>query len=302
LLFATDTMVFNIGQIGMLDASSIMFVLVAGILLLRKRYDLSGLFFGMASLCKLSSIFAVGITFFLLLMRLRDGKRSVMSYLKEWMPSVGRVFLIGFVTLLIGLWIYDAGYKVFNGNPLNHLNFMFIYNNSLKYENPGDVILPLQWINPLNPFSPVPYYVTSVREISNGGITREYHPIAYYGLYTPLWWSMWVITPVSLIETIRRVHKNEGKRVDSFVFSWVVTNFLPYIVFAYFLQRWVYPFYFCMTLPGLYIGLSCYLAHSRLSRISLISLMLTQLFWFLIWFPVKPRIIIDFLLLLGLPA
>jgi len=301
LLFATDIMAFDIGQIGMLDASSIMFVLIASILLLRKRYDLSGLFFGLAFLCKLSSIFAVGIIFFLLWIGPIEGKKSLVRYLKEWAPLAGRILLIGFITLLIGLWIYDAGYKVFNGNPVNHLNFMFIYNNSLKYEDAGDVILPLQWINPLNPFSPVPYHVTTVREIPTGGIVREYHPIAYYGLYTPLWWSIWAIGPISLIQTIRKAHKSEGQGIDAFVFLWIVTNFFPYIMFAYLIQRWVYPFYFCMTLPGLYMGLPRYLSCSRLSKVLLILSILIQLFWFFLWFPVKPKIIIDFLSLLGLP-
>jgi len=303
LLFAADIMFFNIGQIGMLDASSMMFVLVASILLLKRRYDFSGLFFGLASLCKLSSIFAMGIVFFPLLTRLAEGKKPLVRSLREWVPFAGRIFLIGFITLLTGLWIYDAGYKVFNGNPLDHLNFMFVYNNSLKYENPGDVILPLQWINPLNPFSPIPYHVTSVREISNGGIVREYHPIAYYGLYTPLWWSSWAIVPISLAKTIRKVHKSDGKEgIDPFFLSWILTSFFPYVVFAYFVQRWVYPFYFCMTLPGVYLGLSYYLGYSRLSKILLILLISTQLLWFFVWFPVKPKGVIDFLSLLGLPT
>jgi hypothetical protein len=68
MLFATDTMAFNIGQIAMLDAPSMMFVLAGSMLLLRERHDLGSLCFGLASLCKLSSVLSVaGIIIFLVL-------------------------------------------------------------------------------------------------------------------------------------------------------------------------------------------------------------------------------------------
>jgi len=302
LLFAADIMAFNIGQIGMLDAPSMMFTLAAGILLVQKRYDLSALFFGLASVCKLSSIFVTaGVLLFLFLTRLRERTRSLSKRLRDEVPLMGRIFSISLVTLLIGLWIYDAGYKVFNRNPFEHLNFMFTYFSALRYDNPKDVVLPLQWINPLNSFSPLPYYVIAVREVLNGGIIREYHPIAYYGMYSPLWWAIWVIVPTSIIEALRKSSDPEVQRIGLFTFSWVVASFLPYVASAYFMQRWVYPFYFYMTLPGLYVGLSYYLMCSRPSKIVLAFLMSIQLCWFLLWFPAKPKIIIDFLSLLDLP-
>ncbi|MEM2704462.1 MAG: CPBP family glutamic-type intramembrane protease, partial [Candidatus Bathyarchaeia archaeon] len=64
LLFAFDIMAFNIGQIGMLDASALMFILAASIMLVKEKYDSSGLLFGLALLCKLSSIFSLGIIIF----------------------------------------------------------------------------------------------------------------------------------------------------------------------------------------------------------------------------------------------
>jgi len=303
LLFATDIMAFNIGQIGMLDAPSMMFILAASILLLRRRYDFAGLFLGLASLCKVSSVFAAaGIIFFLLLWRPIEREGSLVKSLKERIPSAGRIFFIAFITFLIGLWIYDSQYGAFDRNPLKHLSFMFVYHNSLRYEDPTDVILPLQWINPLSPFSPVAYHVTTVREILNGGILREYHPTAYYGVYTPLWWGIWLIMPICLIETIRKAQKNEEQGIGLFVASWTAWNFFPYVVFGYFMQRWVYPFYFYMALPGLYMGLSYHSAYSRLSKVLLALPVSLQLFWFLIWFPVKPKIIIDLLFSIGLPS
>jgi len=206
------------------------------------------------------------------------------------------------VTVLIGKWIYDAGYDVFNRNPLEHVSYIWTYHNGLRYEDPNEVTLPLQWINPLNPFSPSPYYVTTVREVVAGGTPREYHSIAYYGVYTPLWWSIWLVMPISLIQAIRKTLKGEEREIDLFVFSWVAANFFPYVWAGYLMHRWVYPFYLCLALPGLYAGLSHYVARFKPPRILLAVPVLMQLAWFLVWFPVKPKALIDFLLFLGLPA
>jgi len=300
LLFATDVMVFNTGQIAMLDAPAMTFTLAASVLFLQERYDLSGLFFGLSFLSKLSSAFvAAGTLIFFLLMKLVEGRKFPVRRLRAGVTPVGRIFFIAFVTFLIGLWIYDAGYRVFNRNPLEHLNFMFNYYSSLRYDNPDDVILPLQWVSPLNRFSPVPYHVISVREISGSGILREYHPIAYYGVYTPLWWSIWIVTALSLAETVRKAGDPEHQGAGLFVLSWIAASFLPNVVFAYLMKRWVYPFYFYTTLPGIYLGLCYYLTHPKVSRTLLPFSVGIQLFWFLLWFPVKPKILIDFLSLLG---
>jgi len=301
-LFATDIMAFNIGQIAILDAPSIMFTLMAAILFLRKRYELSAVALGLAFLCKIASIFAaIGLLVFLLLKRpIRRGK--ALGILRDWMPVVGRTLLVGFAVGLAGLWIYDIGYNVFHGNPFEHLNLMFSYHTGLRYENPGDVILPLQWINPLQPFPPTPYYVTTVREHLGGGIVREYHPIAYYGIYSPLWWGIWMAAPVAALDAIKRARKGEEQGTGLFVLAWIGANFLPNVVFAYFMQRWVYPFYFYMTMPGLYIGVTHYLSRLRFHKIALLLLVSVQLLWFFIWFPVKPKNILDLLASLGLPT
>ena len=301
-LFATDIMTFNIGQIAMLDAPSMMFVLMGSMLLLRKRHDLGSLFFGLASLCKLNAILPIaGIIIFLMLTRYAKHEK-ISNYLRENASFIGRVFFIGFIMFLIGLLVYDAGYKAFDNNPLGHLSYMYNYHTSLRYQNAEIVILPLEWINPLDPFSPVEYYVTTERELSNSGRLLEYHPIAYFGIYSPLWWGIWLVVPISLIEIVRNISENKEQGTGLFTLLWIVVNFFPYVLAAYVMKRWVYPFYFCMSLPGLYIGLSYYLNRSRLSKIFLSLLILTNLFWFCVWFPVKPKVVIDLLLSLGLPA
>ncbi|MEM2702170.1 MAG: hypothetical protein QXR45_03290, partial [Candidatus Bathyarchaeia archaeon] len=157
-------------------------------------YDSSGLLFGLALLCKLSSIFSLGIIIFPLAREVFENRRLKMKTILKWITLSMRVILVASVIFLAGLWIYDVAYGVFSGNPLNHLNYMFNYHSILRYNEEdvisGNVILPLRWINPFDLFSPSKYY--------------EYYPIAYYGIYTPLWWSIWLITPVSLLKAMRK--------------------------------------------------------------------------------------------------
>lgn len=277
-LFMLDIMAFNIGQIAMLDIPSIMFVFAACIMLVEKRYDLSGIFFGLAMLCKLSSLFSLGIVFSLLLRMMTENNGSKLrSLVFKWLLISARIFLLSFIIFLLGMWIYDAVYRIFNSSPLNHIIYMLNYHNILKYQSLEEIIHPLKWINPLNPFPPIPYYVT--------------HSIAYYGIYSPLWWSIWVIAPLSLKESIK-----DRSMSSFFIFTWIVTNFAPYIILAYVLKRYVYPFYFCTTLPGLYLGLSHSLVRPKKPlRVLLLLTFSIQVIWFIAWFPVKPKILVEFL-------
>lgn len=108
--------------------------------------------------------------------------------------------------------------------------------------------------------------------------------------------------PIGGLDAGLRITKKRQQGVGLFGFSWIAANFLPFAILAYLTQRWVYPFYFYMSLPGLYIGLTHYMTHSRGLGIALPLLVCMHLFWFLVWFPVKPMLVIDLLLLLGLPA
>lgn len=153
----------------------------------------------------------------------------------------------------------------------------------------------------MNPFSSVPYYVTTVREMLSSGIVLEYHPVAYYGIYAPLWWSTWALVPISLIETVRKTHRSKEQGIHLLLLCGLL-EFLSVCLVGYLMQRWVYPFYFYLFLPGLYTGLSYYLTRSRPLKIFLALLIGVHLVWFFVWFPVKPKVVIDFLLMLGLHA
>ena len=283
ILFMFDIMAFNIGQIAILDIPSITFIFVACIMLVGGRYDLSGIFFGLAMLCKLSALFSLGIVFSLLLRMISESDGSKLkSLVLKWLLLSARIFLLSFTIFLLGIWVYDAVYRIFNNSPINHIIYMLNYHSILRYQDLEEIIHPLEWINPLNPFPPIPYYVS--------------HSIAYYGIYSPLWWSIWVIVPLSLKEAIK-----DRSTPSFFILTWIMANFTPHVILAYVLKRYVYPFYFCMTLPGLYLGLSYSLAPPKKSLRVLLALIISiQVIWFIIWFPVKPKILVDLLSSLNL--
>lgn len=286
MLFAFDIMAFNLGQIALLDAPAMAFVLAASVTLLKGRYDLSGLFIGLASLCKLSSIFVyVGPLLFLVFVKGRQ-RDSIRGALRAYSRSV----VMAMVVFLVGLWLYDSWYSVFSKNPLGHISYMLAYHSGLKYQDPADVILPLQWINPFEPFAPMPFYVLSSREV------------AYYGIYTPLWWSIWIIMPPSVCELLGRFKRGETNGINLFTLLWILASFSPYLVLAYLMSRWVYPFYFYFTLPGLYVALAYHANRGKHSKAMSALLVLLQMFWFVLWFPVKPKVVVDFFMSLGLPV
>ncbi|MEM2930425.1 MAG: glycosyltransferase family 39 protein [Thermoproteota archaeon] len=294
-LFAFDIMVFNIGQIAILDAPAMTFMLAASVLILRKRYDLGGFFLGLASLCKLTSVFSyLGIAAFLVLSEERKSFRKTME-------SCLRIGVAALVVFLAGLWVYDSWYSAFAKNPLGHISYMLTYHSSLKYQDPKEVVLPLQWINPLDPFAPMPFYVMTTREVA-GGIIKDYHPVAYYGIYSPLWWSVWLVMPLSLFYILREAGKRSFDRTRLFSLAWILSSFLPYVLLAYLMYRWVYPFYFYSTLPGLYVNLAGYLNKCKYSKLLIVTTVFLQVFWFIVWFPVKPKAIIDIFTSLGLPV
>jgi len=157
-------------------------------------------------LCKTSSIFGIAsvilIDAFLRAMRREGLSRRV----EKGLDSAALSALIVMAVFLSGLAVYDYAYNAFP-SPLAHLDFILNYHSSLSYKCTENVMLlycihkdspyskegvvidlPLRWTIPINTFAPAPYYVT---EVSVDGYS--YKPIAYYGIYSPIWWLTWAV-------------------------------------------------------------------------------------------------------------
>lgn len=295
-LFGFDTMSFNISSMAILDAPALMFSLLGAFLLLRKKWALSGISLGLALLSKISAAFVlVGLLLYTFFENLHRAE-NIKAGLKNWIRILELTGFVAAGVMIAGLAIYDYGYGAFK-TPFEHLDFMLNYHSSLRF-HPNDVVdMPLTWTNPLMQFPKIPYYVIEV-EVDG----KRHHPIAYYGVQSPVWWVTWAVIAFSILLLYLGLRRRDFPSIELFTLCWVAANYFIYFPLAYMLHRWVYPFYFCMTVPAISIGLSSMLVGDRISEYTLYGLALFQAIWFFIHFPVKPQWFIDFLLTVGVPA
>lgn len=297
ILFGFDITSFNLSSIAMLDAPALMFSLLGALLFLRKRLILSGLALGFALLSKTSTPLVVAAILFYDLLKDSYGAADVRSALRKWIRVVEKIGFTAAVVFLLGLAVYDYSFHAF-ATPFEHLDYILNYHSSLTFSEKDLVYLPLSWANPLFPFPRRAYYVITVSVDSK----ETYHPIAYYGMQTPLWWMTWVVAAFSAYLAYLKLRDGHFPRFEFFTLSWFAFNYLSFFPMAYILHRWVYPFYFYMTVPVIAIGLPEMLLGDRFSEAILYALTAIQIIWFFIYFPVKPQWFIDFLLSLGAPV
>lgn len=296
LLFATDVMSFNLSSIAMLDAPAMAFSLIAVYFALRKRYVLAGIFMGLSLLCKLSFLSILGPILVIVVAQSLRGRTKKLDKFPFLFKNLCKVFLITVAVFLLGLWLYDYTYNAFQ-TPFEHIAFMLNYHSKLKYTNPSEVDMPLSWINLISPFKPAPYYIETAKSDS-----AVYHPIAYWGIHSPVWWSIWFLIPIYVYKLVFNIRKNHAIFGEVLVLSWIAFTYLPYFPIAHILERWVFPFYFYATVPALAIGLCRFKEWGDWMTTLLIAVISAQLIWFFIWFPVKNDVYITILRLLNLPT
>ena len=296
-LFGFDITSFNLSSIAMLDAPALTFCLLGAILYLRRRLILSGLAFGLAMLSKTSAPLALLAILLYEFMRSLHETRSFKGALRSWLKVVERVGFVALLVFVLGLAVYDYGYNAFS-TPFEHIAYILTYHSSLTFSE-GDVVdMPLSWTNPIFQFPRRSYYVVGV----NVDHAKSYHPIAYYGMQTPLWWMTWAVFGFSAYFAHEKLKGESFPKLEIFMLSWFFSNYLIYFPLAYILHRWVYPFYFYTTVPVIAISFSSMLQGDRISEAVLYIILAAQICWFLGFFPVKPLWFIDFLLWIGAPA
>ena len=296
-LFGFDITSFNLSSVAMLDAPALTFCLLGAILYLRRKFVLSGMSLGLAMLSKTSAPLALFTILLYDLAKNSHEKRSIKEVLGSWLRVIEKTGFIAILVLILGLAVYDYAYGAFP-TPFEHLSYILDYHSSLTFSENDVVDLPLSWTNPLLQFPRRSYYVIGVSVDS----LKNYHPIAYYGMQTPLWWMTWAVFGFSVYLVYEELKRNSFPRLEIFILCWFFSNYLIYFPLAYILHRWVYPFYFYTTVPLIAIGFSKLLEGERSSEIILYLVLAAQICWFLYFFPVKPLWFINFLLWIGLPA
>ena len=294
ILFGFDITSFNISSIAMLDAPALMFSLLGALLYLRGNLIPAGVALGLASLSKTSAPLVILAILFYDALRSGYRARSFRESLGNWLRTLERVGFVAALVLLVGLAIYDYHYGAYQ-TPFEHLNYILTYHSSLTFSESDEVSMPLSWTNPISQFSKRAYYVVAVSVNS----LKTYHPIAYYGMQTPLWWMSWVVFAFSAYISYLDLREGKFPKLEFFILCWFTMNYLIYFPLAHILHRWVYPFYFYMTVPVIAMGLPKFLEGDKVSELVLYGLTVVQVVWFLIFFPVKAEWYIDILLKLG---
>ncbi len=289
LLLFTDVTFFNVGGIGILDPPSIFFMVFSAYLYVSGRKLLSGVAAGLSLLSKSSGILIIPTLMALEAVheygKTRDLDRAVEALRRG-------VRLYAFPALLVffaGVALWDSQTHVFP-TPLHHLDFMLSYHTNLRYFEPWKVELPLSWIIPPITRQPAPYFVNTVSP-------PGYHPVAFWGVSSPLWWSIWLIAPIAYgVIKSSKIHNPSPEAIS---LGWFAVNFGAFAFLAYVAKRWTYSFYFLQVSPILAATLPL-IFDKHLPPIAFKVFLAAQILWFIMFYPAKPEWLIQLLGSLGL--
>ncbi|MEM2233554.1 MAG: glycosyltransferase family 39 protein [Nitrososphaerota archaeon] len=286
---ATDVTFFVVGGIGILDPPAVLFMLLAAYLYASGRRLLAGVSAGLMMLSKSSGILLIPTLLALDAVHAYGRTKDLDVAVEAVRKGIWHFAVPALMVFMIVIGVWDAQTGAFP-TPLHHLEFMLSYHSNLKYDNPLHVELPLSWIIPPITRQPSPYYVEVVSP-------PGYHPKAFWGVSSPLWWSVWLLIPIAYSVVKReRVH-NPSPEV--FALSWFAVNFGAFALLAYALKRWTYLFYFLQVSPVIAASLPAVLERNGLGRIT-VPLLALQLLWFVMFFPLKPDWLLGLLASLGL--
>lgn len=289
LLASTDVTFFNLGGTAILDPPALFFMTLALLLHIKGRKNFSAIPLGLALLSKTSSLIALaaiaGIEVGYPLvntMRIDKAWDAFRKYLRE-------VFFPALLIFIIGLAAWDAQVGVYP-TPLHHLQFMLDYHTRLVYYNPLEVELPLSWIIPPISRMPAPYMVYTTSE----GL----RPVAFWGVSSPLWWSIWLILPLSylIMRDGRPLHNPSPELILT---AWFAITYGSFIYLGYIAHRWVYIFYF-LQIAIVLTPIVPIMLEKKGYGLLLMVLLAFQIFWLVLWFPVKPDWLLRLMSSLGL--
>jgi hypothetical protein len=290
----TDVTFFNVSGLAILDPPFLTFTLLSLYFLFEKRIGLAGLFMGCAMLSKSSALIVLLAVVAVDILHSYVKSHDLDVAISTSRESIRRVGLPALAVFLIGIGIFDAATGAFP-TPLHHLSFMLDYHANLRYFDPRQVELPLSWIIPPISRSPAPYFVVTVEPI-------KAHTIAFWGVSSPLWWSIWLLVPLAYYRFKRYFAMKEhveNPDPHTVLLAWTAANMGLFAFMSYILKRWVYSFYFLQVSLIMAALLPAVLKSEK--HDTLLSVLLAaQIIWFIMFLPVKPLWLIETLTSLGL--
>jgi dolichyl-phosphate-mannose-protein mannosyltransferase len=271
-VLAFENLSFVHGRIATLDVYVLAFMLLGTWGYVAGLYEVAGLLFGVATLCKVNGISGViAILLFELGRTLREKR-------KEWRPSTlapfGAMAAVYVAFTLCALGALDCLFTEFR-SPLAHLAHVFQYGASLT-RNTGGVqgaeSTPLQWW--LNE-APINYLM--VQAGSNGVSTTT---VLFRGAM-----NEYVVFAAPFALAFAAAAAWRGSRFGLLVLALFVANYGP-VFFAWALaSRISYIFYFLQSVPAIALGIALLVpATPRLMRWCFVA---AVLFSFASWFPFR---------------
>ncbi|MEM1808898.1 MAG: phospholipid carrier-dependent glycosyltransferase [Thermosphaera sp.] len=289
LLLAADVTFFNIGGLALLDPPALALMMLSLYLYFTGRERWAGIALGLALLAKSSMYITAFLAFPLMAIayplvnyvRL-DLAIQALRHVVRW------IVLPAVLVFLIGLGAWNASILVYP-TPLHFMGFMLQYHSILSYQDPTRVELPLSWIIPPITRQPSPYFVA---------VAGNWRPIEFWGVSSPLWWSIWILAPLSF-SWVRRGRPLDKPCPELDLLSWTAATYGAFLVIAYALKRWVYIFYFLQV--SVFMAALAPVILSRNGYAMLLKvLVLAQLLWMLLFLPAAPQWLAELLNSLGL--
>jgi hypothetical protein len=290
----TDVTFFNISGLAILDPPFLTFTLLSLYFLLERRMGLAGLFMGLAVLSKTSALIALLAVVAVDALHSYVKSHDLDAAVTTAKNSAIQIGMPALAVFLVGLGVFDVATGAFP-TPLHHLSFMLDYHSNLRYFDPRQVELPLSWIIPPISRGPAPYFVVTVEPI-------KVHTVAFWGVSSPLWWSIWLLVPLAYYRFKRYIATKEhveNPDPHTMLLAWTTANIGLFAFMSYILKRWVYSFYF-LQVSLIMAALLPAVLKSEKHDMLLSVLLAAQIVWFIMFLPVKPLWLIETLTSLGL--
>jgi len=195
-------------------------------------------------------------------------------------------------------WVREPQYIT---NVFEHWHYILTYHSSLtiKDSNVGPENYPWNWFIPTQQREMIYYRAEVIKNITYytdgvyaGSRIERVCPINWRGVTNlPLWYSIWLVTPLSIYLIARR-RLNEGVVLT---LLWIIGTYLPLLGISIIFNRIEYPFYFINTLPALALGLPLTISMLNVEKSVKDGILAVFLGWtaasFLLYFPLNVRVL-----------
>ncbi|MCL2450372.1 MAG: glycosyltransferase family 39 protein [Polyangiaceae bacterium] len=268
-VLAFDNLSFVHGRIAMLDIYMTTFCLVGTLLYFRSYFELAGVAFAIATLCKLNGLLGVGAL--VLYELLRTPRWSFWPVVRALRPcAVTGGFCVAF--LLLGLGALDC-YVTTYRNPLEHIAYMVSYAKSLTRTGPpqGSESTPLQWwVN-----SGVINYFVVTTSVPGGTWTSVLFRAAMTDVVI-------FSAPLALYYAMKRTWAGTS-RIAAFAIASLVANYAPVFAAWAIVHRMSYIYYMVPSMPAIVCAIT--LAATKLPRYFQWCFVAAMLYGFVFSFP-----------------